>query len=305
MESYALLKYVQEYQYAEDFLAGRLFMNTLGYFWDEEKLKRPIPLADLKEDVPGQNDMLEGAYCYGDPRRLGLPDDFVDHMAADVILRAKGYRYCNLFCCCKLDYSAGNLGDGHCRIEWDETRIMKEFGKYVIIIDDVREFEKRVDRAMRRERFTYLCGSVKYRKFKHNGADVDLGHHVMLRAENYVVDVNDETLRNAVEGNFDSFSKMDTMAYQNEWRISLYRGKKDTVPYVLNLGCRLDDIAHAVMVEEMIDAVNTDFRQGKFKLEPQYKWYGNVDRGDLRKKFYALGDCQAEMLAVVGQSRKV
>ena len=136
---YILLKYFREKDYADAFIAGKLYMNSLGYFWNEYPLieaKRKLEEylkshpGSTAEDAniipeyanlnPDQADPFEGTV--GTAPDDQIKSDFGDGALSDVIYRAIGYQYCNVLCFYRLDYRFDGL-----KIECDYND-MDDFG---------------------------------------------------------------------------------------------------------------------------------------------------------------------------------
>lgn len=298
-----LLKFISQKKFLIDFLDGKLYMNSLYYFWnqgavDEAQKRREQALKDNPNLDPetytvpitggpgsGQIDLFEGVVNTVPSKDTSLPDDFKSHMQMDMIYRSVGMGYCNVLCFYKMDYELVSNGMAYRYYLGD----MKEFGEYVIVIDDKAEFLRRVNKAAEKQGLKYLCGTVMYKKPKLNGGVAKKGHSVVLKCDEKV-DIQG--------GTGDAFVKMDNYAYQSEWRIALYRGVKDTQAYTLEIG-DIRDIVHWVR-NESLDAEIKSMFQHKTVKKTDDCWYGNIDRKELRELFYQLGDNKAEMMMVIG-----
>lgn len=298
-----LLKFISKKEYLKDFLDGKLYMNSLYYFWNqsaldeaknrwERDLKNYPELDSEKYAVPiiggpgaGQIDLFEGIVNTVASNDTDLPSNIKNHMFMDIVYRSVGMGYCNVLCFHKLDYELTCNGMV-CEYYLGN---MKEFGEYVVIIDDKAEFLRRVNRSAEKQGFKYLCGSVNYKKPKLNGKDAKKGNHIVLKCEE----------KADIKGGIgDAFIKMDNFAYQREWRIALYRGVKDTKAYTLEIG-DIRDIVHWVRSESLDADIREKFQRKAVKHTDDC-WYGNVDRKAFREMFYQLGDNKAETLMVVG-----
>ena len=280
-----LLKFISQKKYLTDFLDGKLYMNSLYYFWsqyalDEAQRRREQDLKDNPELDPeaytvpitggpgsGQIDLFEGVVNTVASKDTSLPDDFKSHMQMDMIYRSVGMGYCNVLCFYKMDYELVNNGMAYKYYLGD----MKEFGEYVVVIDDKDEFLRRVNRAAEEQEFKYLCGDVMYKKPKLNCEDVKSGHNIVLKCDEKV-DIQG--------GTGDAFVKMDHYAYQREWRIALYRGVNDTKAYTLEIG-DIRDIVHWVRSESLDAEIKGMFQHRAVKKADDC-WYGNIDRKELR-----------------------
>lgn len=320
-QNHILLKFISNKAYADDFMRGKLYMNSLEYFWNEYRLEvakkkkdeiknftnksfNENTLISMEENiVPGQMDLFEGICgTVKNASTLGFEQDFCDVLASDISLRAEGYRYCNVHCYYRMDYWYQND-----KILLNLNPEMENFGEYVAIIDDEIKFLSLVNRAMNRQSYQYLCGSVRYLHPKKNGKNVHLGHHIVMKADDYIIDMkNLEAQNNTVEvSHRDCFCKMDSMQSQMEWRIAMYRGVKDSSAYTLELGTGLKDIAHIVKSGDLNAELMTLFQNHNIKHGIKERWYGNIDRKEMREKFYALGDYKASVLGIIGGSEPI
>lgn len=137
---------------------------------------------------------------------------------------------------------------------------------------------------------------MDYQPNKKFGKPVDLGHHIVLKAD-MRVDISAGAYEDTLLEKRDAFCKSNTYKNQNEWRIALYRGELSMEAYKLELG----DIS------DIVTWVSTDRMDKLFfrKIEKKYAtvgrgYYGTVSREEQREMFYRLGNNQAEMFATVG-----
>lgn len=229
MKKYSLLlRYLEEFPFAEMFMQGHIRLNCLSFFWGGHD-------DPTKE---GQIDEKEGLVC-----------DFNAKSVGDCS-RSDGYMYCNLLCCSKLDFV--RVGDS---IGWYTTENMEKFGDFVVIIKDPVEFEKRLVKAAATDGFKCGCNCVDY--------------------------------SDRVSGDRDCFDKEEKYAYQNEWRAALYRGVKNCAPCTLDIG-PIYDIAEICASKALNRRLERIFRKGEF-VPLERKYFGNIDRSELRQLFNNLG----------------
>lgn len=184
---YILLKYVSSEKYANDFLNGILYMNSLEYFWNEYNTAKS-PLG-----VQGQADLFEGNYCNVDVSSFGFPKDFCDALVADVSIRAEGYKYCHVHCYYRLDYTMNEP-----IISYYINPLMNDFGEYVIIIEDEKEFLERVNRAITAKELKYLCGNVRYHKPMKNGKEAFFTNTAVVKVNDFLVDINEPIYKDVI-----------------------------------------------------------------------------------------------------------
>ena len=283
-----LLKYVSTEKYARDFMDGILYMNSLEFFWNE------FNVAKEQIEVNGQRDLFEGTYCNVDALRFGFPEDFCNALATDVSIRAEGYRYCHVHCYYRLDYWINGM-----TVSFDTNDLMNDFGKYVIIIEDEQKFLRRVDKAAKAKGVEYLCGNVRYHKPMKNGKNANYKHGMVVKLQDVLVDITAPVYSEMITGKRDAFDKMDSMSYQNEWRIAAYDGKKNSGADTLLIEEGIWDIAHMVKAEDVVDSVKKLFTERKI-MPGSVGWFGNISRRDMREKFYSLGDNKGAVLGTIG-----
>lgn len=298
---YILLKFMSEKNYLKDFLDGHLYMNSLYYFWNQYILdlakknrgleEKEVDIAELEKAKnrgpgPGQIDLFEGTVTTEQAQNASIPDEFKNYAVADVVYRSIGMGYCNVLCFYKMDYKV--VGRNLIDFQLGE---MDEFGKYVVIIDDMSELERRIYLAARKQGFKCLCGPVRYRELKLNGGDIRTGHNIVLKEDDELYDISKDDSKR------DAFDKMSNYSYQKEWRVALCRGEKDIKAYNLSVG-NLRDIVHWVKQEELKSEIKRMFQNNQIKANSG-NWYGD-DRHELREKLYQLGDDKAERFIIVG-----
>lgn len=242
---HVLMRFFSEKSYLEQFLQGSIYMNSMGYFWNENAMeaamrkkreilkKNPCLNPDkiyipLENKAPaGQMDMLEGTIATVDRFDAGFDEKFANMQLTDVGLRAKGYQYCNL--CCFYRYDVG-LND-------DVSDEIKKFGNYVAVIRNEQEFIRRIEEAVRASNFDFVCGNVEYKTIQKAGKTVAIGHHAVFKSDDIrIVDITSEEYKDKFLDRRDSFCKHIKYKNQKEWRIALYRGEKSTAAYRLELG---------------------------------------------------------------------
>ena len=278
---YTLIKYISNRKYVKDFMTGKLFMNYLGYFWNR------------RGNSEGQTDMYEGTILTSNSKQFCINDDeFNAHRVRDHIFKAEGYKYCNIMCFYRVDFMFSPWKDHD--IEWDSSKGMDKFGKFIVIIKDANEFVRRVDNAVRREKFKFVAGSVDYHEIVKDGVPTPEGPQLHLQSE---PPFEFKTLPQGEK--FDSFDKTRIYEYQKEWRISLYRGVREEKPYTLDVG-NLCDIATWKHTYELEEQINYLLKSGKIKPLNDYGYKGNSDRASLRELFYELGDYKATLCTVLG-----
>lgn len=265
--------------YADSFINGCLYMNTLHYFWNN--------------GFQEQKDIYEGIIGSITPEQaIGFDQDFLNVQGRDLQFQAVGYSYCNVFCMSIIDFIKPADFKNNSSIQAVYPPNMNEFGKYAVIIDDENEFLRRVNAASKN--YNYLCGRVNYHTPLLNGKINPLKHSITLRTdESYnFLDYYHQAKK------YDAFDKSSFYKLQNEWRICLYRGLKSTEHFCLEIG-GIKDIAHVIETKDFIKHIPTLIKNPKIQKSVE-SYYGNTDRHKLRDMFYELGDNEAWGISTIG-----
>lgn len=274
---HVLIKFTK-LDYAKSFQQGKLYMNTLSWFWNN--------------GFEDQKDILEGVIAKIQPRNMSAFDPtFLNVQCEDFQIQACGYEFCNVFCMSKIDVNVSPNG----QIRVTAPAKMDKFGEYAVIIDDEEEFLKRINRAITNNGHKYLCGKIMYHSPKINGKNMTANHQMLLKTANSY-DIK-QLIRDANHRKYDSFDKSTEYQYQNEWRLTLYRGVREQDAYLLDIG-DLNDITHIVKNSEIniIQLIN----EHKNLSKSVDCYYGNVDRHELRDLFYQLGENKGWLYSTIG-----
>lgn len=129
-------------EYAEEFLNGSLYMNSMGYFWEN--------------GFEGQRDFAEGSLVTMNPSQTPFPEDLKGVIKGNIVTRAVGYRYCNI---CSFTRLVVNHKQKYV-IRFNPK--MRDFGKYVVRIKNFDEFLKRIISATRVNKDIAIGGPVRY-----------------------------------------------------------------------------------------------------------------------------------------------
>ncbi len=261
-----LVKYTN---YANEFLEGDLYCNSLDFFW--------------KNGFEGQSDIYEGlsANINLDSIKHIFPEEIRSHLIQDIGIQAVGYASCNVLCMTKIDAFPFY---GKTIINMPSK--MSEFGAQAIVITDFSEFMHRVEVGIRRLGFKYVCGDVVYHHPSENGKKTEHKSRITWKS---MKAVTLEQLDNpAVLTIRDSFDKHSKYTNQNEWRISIFRGTDDASPFTLKIG-NISDIAFSVRGDKLADRSYVEELIKRYNYSnPGY--IGNVSRGALRNHFLKSGD---------------
>ena len=270
---YALLKHFQKSEFAEQFLQGKLYLNSLDRF-------RSISIAASKSQGNKQSDVFEGSVpiekdSINDEIYSAMPG--VDKVQAfDPVFIFDEYKYSHLLCFSTIDFHTHSIST----INPDS---MNEFGPHLVLIYNKAAFRERVFKALSAiPGFSYLCGRIQYRQPTLNGKlakpvhslsvspDIVLNYHDVTCGKNYIRDC---------------FNKSYSYSHQREWRLWLYKKNWDTNPITLEVG-DLHDIATHVTIENLAEKIQDLDSRSKltFQEESYGLMYGNIPRKSLKKQ---------------------
>lgn len=284
-----LIKYFSTRQYAEMFRQGKLYMNSLSYFWEN--------------GIEDQRDILEGVSGTIDRKQfLSIQDRQL--ASGDPLFRLEAYQFCNLYCFYRVDISTELYKTPFTTSVFPDTRLiqlpnrnMEQFGKFVAIVKDENELIKRVLAAIPQE---WLCvaGDVIYRK-----------RPGMKKQPMNWIEVVSEKAYPASEilkigrktGNKDCFVKTDLYAGQKEWRICLFRNKNENDAYILNVG-DLSDLVQIVPASAIQTTLLNQYKPCLMgEVDPQRNGYvGNVSRKEFRDKLYEFDGGLGKIVMFLG-----
>lgn len=250
-----LIRFISKKKYANQFLSGKIYMNSMSFFWSK--------------GFEEQKDFFEGLSSTIPKNKMdGLPQDFKEVLCYDIGIRVDAYKYCNICSFYRLD-----ADDILKTIQLPSPEIDK-FGDYAVIILDEDGFINRINKAINKNLGWYfLCGDVNYHRRLDTTKPNNPVRHTMDLMLHEPIDINlisdkPESLRSR-----DCFDKINKYSYQNEWRICLYRNIQTEAPYTLEIG-DISDIACIVKTKEL--------RQ---KLIKVYKGYWPANVSEQRKPY--------------------
>lgn len=273
---FRLVKAFSSETYAQSFLAGKLYMNPLGFFWDHGN--------------ESQRDILEGASFSVDPRKLdAFPKEFRDAQLCEMQLVPTGFAYCNV--CCFSMQTICEI-DGNPAIDISD---LDGFGRYIVAIDNIAGFLGRLRDTVALHGFDCAFGPVEYRFPNLLDPGRNIGHTILLKSE--TLGLSSIFPENPPNMEYDCFIKARKYEHQREWRIALHRGVAKQKPYVLNIGS-LHSFAHLVSPDQIdADAQRACYNASAWLHET---YGGNATRQQLREKFFRLGNEEVYSLATIG-----
>jgi len=192
-----LLKFFEKEQYLNDFLNGKLYMNTLKYFKENQSLD--IARLDKFETIVEHKKSNFNAIQIG---KASFERNKGELAGGSTILTTKNYDFCNILCL----YSLWKNTDNE-HIEMDTRN--KIFGNYCIVITNVSEFLKRIIAATNRENFVCYHAGINY------------------ISKNQIIIIEEEKI---------PFTKFDSFSYQREFRIAINTQRNIDEPYILDIG---------------------------------------------------------------------
>lgn len=286
-----LIKYFKTEKYAKMFVSGKLYMNSLSYFWEN--------------GFEDQKDMFEGISDTIKKDGIGLPIVWEQIVSGDLMFRLEAYRYCNLYCFYRVDISDETVWNPNTRAVFPDTRFinlpdksMEQFGEYVGIIRNEKEFIRRLLNALPTD---WICvtGDVRYRK--RPGVTKTPRHTVEFSTKELYP--ASHWLRNGANRtrSKDCFDKTIFYEQQKEWRICLFRNLKEDKPYILDVG-DLSDIVEIVRANAIGKRLSKIYEPCLPRnVEPQIGVFtGNVTRQEFKNKLYNFDDGMGRLFMVVG-----
>jgi len=211
--------------YANRFLDGLLYMNSIDYFVRQEE-----------SDSTGRGDCHESTCTWLQPDKIqieifGIPIDSGD-LAGPVSMQLDRHLGQNIFCMhasyiggnAPSEFATTNAFEQHLKIPQQNISL----GQHSVVITNVREFLSRVKAAATEK-------------------------NVSLRGR--LVDYYDPTTFHGHFADEDApFNKQMHFSHQREYRLLVSRRENDASPYSLNIG-NLRDIAHMSSIEEFNAAI--------------------------------------------------
>lgn len=281
-----LIKFFSKRKYAEQFLKGELYMNTLAYFWEN--------------GFEEQRDLFEGVSETFDKKSLGFPIPWQQIINGDVMFRLDAYRYCNLYCFYRVDIDETGIRNPFgipamvpvkgIHLPGDE---MTKFGDTVAIIKDEAEFLRRVMQSIEKD-WLCLAGDVRYSRIE--GSPNGLGGGSYWQSEK-VYPAPRLQRGNGRTSTKDCFIKTSFYENQREWRICLFRNVKDDKAYTLKVG-DLHDIVELVPVNQIQKRlIETYMPCVPAEVAPQFSGFkGNISRSEFKEKMYQFDDAMGHLV---------
>ena len=270
-----LIKFTEE-KYVESVRQGKLYMNSLSWFW--------------KNGTDGQKDLLEGTVAASRPDQLPLPEELVCGVKHNLRFLSVGFQYCNLWCATMINVKHGCLENTVTAIR---PKQMDSFGDTAIVVTDYEEFVRRMLTAAGRADYKVVCGPVQYHVPKLFNEPQKDSAHLTWKSEEPI------SLSKIITGDYetyDAFDKHNRYEGQNEWRICLYRGEKRRDALTLDIGdihditvVRHKDILENTGTMDIVEELGYPFDTGM-------SYSGNVSRTEMKHTLMDLAPDQVYLL---------
>lgn len=286
-----LIKYFKTKEYAEMFKSGKLYMNSLSYFWDN--------------GFESQKDVLEGICETIKKDEMGFSTQMKQLINGDTMFRLEAYKYCNLYCFYRIDIMDKLIWNPNTSSIFPDTRFicfpdesMKKFGNYVAIIKDEKQF---FDRLLNALDSNWICvaGDVSYSE--RSGITKPIRNEIIWASQKSFPAKHRLRSNTLKPNSKDCFDKTKQYENQKEWRICLFRNIKDEKPYTLDLG-DLSDIVEIIESKEIsYYLINKYAPCINGNVPPQFsKFIGNVTRNQFKEKLYEFDEGMGKLITVMG-----
>ncbi|GGX01483.1 hypothetical protein [Salegentibacter mishustinae] len=157
---YYLIKFSEEKYINDLYENGTIFLNTFEYFQTQEN-------NDFRGDPEEATIQIKN---FPNPENyvIELTDtrtgDSIRKVPGEIFLSYKNLNPGNLYCMTCIKHSDFKNG----KFEIDSK--LEEFGNHALLINDPKEFKKRLEKEIHRLNLTYQARAVRYYdKWKHNG----------------------------------------------------------------------------------------------------------------------------------------
>lgn len=266
------MKHFQTKEYAEQFMEGKLYLNSLGFF-------RAINKGASIDTQNKQNDVFEGSVPI---KKDSLTNqvysalgDIDKYLAYDPVFIFEEYKYFHLLCCSTIDFDQ----KGYTIIN---SQMMTEFGNYHVLVYNRVAFQDRIVNAISQfPDFFYQCGKVRYHNPTLYGTIKQPIQSISLSPQEGFSYYEIGSKRSCIR---DCFDKSSSYSHQREWRLILYKNTWNINPFTLDVG-DLSDIATLVTFDNLENKIKELNSQSLFKLQDDFDQtiYGNVTRKSLRE----------------------
>ncbi len=198
-----LIRFFRNQDYAEQFLSGKIFCNSLNYF-------RSYPDCTLEGNELAKDkctDFLEGS---AQLLREYFPyKDLLDHIGCDPHIVFSEYSKAHLCCFSSVQTSL--------------PKEMEQFGEWCVLILDFKTFEKKIKKSLNSQNnLYYLYGGVEYYKPTINRNIIkDVDNSIVFSVDGCRIFFDESNPAAFIKR--DAFNKFLRFRSQQEWRLFFYK----------------------------------------------------------------------------------
>lgn len=275
-----LIRFVDNLEYAEQFLSGEIYMNSIGFFWEN--------------GFEDQKDSYEGiSHIVNKDSVNEIPQDLLDVLCYDLSIKSNAFRFANICSFYRLSIDKEKK-----LIELPSSKI-DLFGSYSVLISNREQFINRVLKAVKiNPDYDVIMGDIRYHKRKVKSDLEFINHSIDIQLQS--IDREEFLKNNKISGIRDCFDKLNKFSYQNEWRICLSRNIKNTNHYILNIG-DISDIAHIVPTSKLRESVLIKYENYKLaSFNPQTKGFQGTSTRKKFKEAILKMDNEIHVIATIG-----
>lgn len=230
---FAFVKLFDKQEYADAFMQGKLFMNTIRSFKE---------YTDECRELRG--DTYEGITALYQPTqisdfRIGNIHIPADDLAAPIVIQSDHLLNHNVFCLYSVNSGEYTELTAEILTEFKRTLEVHHacfgLGKYCVVICNVQEFLNRCDQAIQQLNVEARRGKVTY--------------------------FDEHTYHGEMEEDNLGFHKRNLFAHQHEYRIRLDLRREPSTAFILEIG-DLSDIAKQMTPEEFNEGLKIQLPDG-------------------------------------------
>ena len=214
------IKFFKDEEYADQFIQGSLFANTVGFFKGKEGVEAEGGTFDRDE---GTSFLAHGAAI----TLISGEEEVKDNSGATVQIQMDWLNFVNIFCLYSVKFPEIHPEYTLEKIRNDLLPSQKctGLGSHSVVITDVKEFSRRVSTASSEGGYALGGRLVRY----------------------YDLDSDSIRFRNEIES---LFYKPNSYDYQNEYRFLFFKERIEKSSITLDVGS-LEDIAVKVPTEDL------------------------------------------------------
>ena len=178
--------------------------------------------------------------------------------------------------------------------------LMSKFGLHAIVIDDEREFTRRIIRAADKQYAYCICGDVNYHALKKDGRETH-AKNVMHLASPDEWDIDKMIGLSKHIEYMDCFDKWNIYSAEREWRVCLNRKNTCENACILKIG-PIHDISHYIYLPELTMDLLCKYHPSVLgQAYPQKRTYiGNVGREQFAKSVINLRPNRGFVISSIG-----